>query len=347
MIQYLTDHDQNITDEQRVDVLIVLPFINDIWLLVDQLGEKIKAEYWRKVNIRFFEDLSSDAINYVIDNLLKYNRPYTAIDVISFDSSFNNTERIMKTLEKGLQLYPTSEFNGLSLQKMSYEILDLFEKLYQALDVDTERLARLEWHYMPIFRFNTVPKVLVEELKKNPQFYVKLICCVFKGENEEHTESTQEELNRAQLAYELMEMFKSLPGFKSSGEVDKEYFTDWMLKALNGCRVMKRGNVGEYEIGKLLSYSPIGTDGCWPHEIVRDFIEKYYTENIERGFCIARRNQRGVYTKTGGEEEKRLAQEYYSYAHKFRIHWPKCAAIMKNIGDDYIHQAKIEEEEQL
>ena len=89
MIQYLTDHDQNITDEQRVDVLIVLPFINDIWLLVDQLGEKIKAEYWRKVNIRFFEDLSSDAKNYVIDNLLKYNRPYTAIDVISFDSSFN------------------------------------------------------------------------------------------------------------------------------------------------------------------------------------------------------------------------------------------------------------------
>lgn len=212
--------------------------------------------------------------------------------------------------------------------------------------MDTERLARLEWYYLPIFRFNTVPKTLVEEIKKNPQFFVELICWMYKGENEEHAESTQEEINRAHLSYELMEMFKSLPGFKNSGEVDKEYFTDWMLKALNGCREMNRGIIGEQEIGKLLSYSPIGTDGAWPHEIVRDFIEKYYTGNIEKGFCIGRYNQRGAYTRTGGKEERKLAQDYYSYADRFRIRWPKCAAIMRSIGDDYIYQAKREEEEE-
>lgn len=150
--QCLIDNNHNFTDEQKVDILIVLPFVNDVWILVDQLGEKIKAGYWSRVSIGNLRDLSSDAKNYVIDNLLQYNRPYTAINVISYDSSFKNTERIMQVLEKGLQLYPTSEFNGLSLQNMSHEILRLFEKLYQALDVDTERLARL----------NAVPKTLVE-----------------------------------------------------------------------------------------------------------------------------------------------------------------------------------------
>lgn len=340
------DNNYNFTNEQKVDILTKLPFINDVWKLAEKLGEEIKTGYWSSVNIWPLGNIPLGDKNYIIENLIQHNRPYTAIKLISFDSSYENSEKILQVLEKGLQLFPTSEFNGLALHNVSHEILRLFKKLYQALDIDTEKLLRLEWHYLPILRFSAVPKTLIEELKKNPLFFVELICWIYKGENEEHIEFTQEEENRAYLSYELRGMFKSLPGFKDNGEIDKEYFTAWMLKALNGCREINRGIIGEQEIGKQFLHSPIGTDGDWPHEIIRDFIEKYYTENIEIGFCIGRYNQRGVFTRTGGKEERRLAKSYYSYADRFRIHWPKCAAIMKKIDDNYLYQARKEEEEE-
>jgi len=41
--------------------------------------------------------------------------------------------------------------------------------------------------------------------------------------------------------------------------------------------------IGDRCIGKLLSHSPTGNDGVWPHETVRDILERYESRGIEVG----------------------------------------------------------------
>ena len=60
-------------------------------------------------------------------------------------------------------------------------------------------------------------------------------------------------------------------------------------------------------LGKALASSPVGADGAWPHESVRDVLERYNSKALADGFVVGKCNLRGVTSRSlgdGGEQEQ-------------------------------------------
>ncbi len=80
-------------------------------------------------------------------------------------------------------------------------------------------------------------------------------------------------------------------------------------------------------IGKLLSHAPVGDDGVWPCEPVRDVLEEIESEPMARGAQTGVYNSRGVHWRgEGGDQERELAEKYRNWAQGLQISHPFVAS---------------------
>jgi hypothetical protein len=101
-------------------------------------------------------------------------------------------------------------------------------------------------------------------------------------------------------------------------------------------------------IGEVLSGSPPGPDGAWPHPAVRDLIEKLSNADVERGIEIGRYSSRGAVTRgpyEGGRQEREIAERYERYAQTVGDRWPRTAAMLRRIATTYLADAAEEDRE--
>lgn len=75
--------------------------------------------------------------------------------------------------------------------------------------------------------------------------------------------------NMAQRGYKLLEGLKRLPGHNDLGELETYQLAKQVKTVRDSCTELARGAIGDICIGKLLSSAPVGNDGVWPCEPVR------------------------------------------------------------------------------
>lgn len=102
-----------------------------------------------------------------------------------------------------------------------------------------------------------------------------------------------------------------------------------------------------YCFGRVLSYAPIGDDGIFPHEMVRDYFEHTHCEKLIEGFISGKQPQRGVHTVTGGMEEKETSFKYREDASKLHISYPHTAAILEKLAKCYWQESLYEQKREL
>lgn len=102
-----------------------------------------------------------------------------------------------------------------------------------------------------------------------------------------------------------------------------------------------------YCFGRVLSYAPLGDDGIFPHEVVRDYFEHTHSEKLIKGFIYGKQSQRGVHTATGGMEEKEISIKYHEEASKLRISYPHTAAILEKLAECYWQESLYEQKREL
>ena len=101
-------------------------------------------------------------------------------------------------------------------------------------------------------------------------------------------------------------------------------------------------------IGKALASSPAGTDGIWPHESVREVIERYSSKTLEDGFVVGKRNLRGVTSRSpgdGGEQERQLAAQYGTWQRALAVSNPRTSALLGRLAEGYRSDANSEDVE--
>lgn len=212
---------------------------------------------------------------------------------------------------------------------------------------DETRVARIEWAFAPILHHDRPLTVLHRELSRNPSFFVELLSFAYRRQNEEAGESTKEEQARGNTAYHVLNSWKSLPGF-AGGVVDAASLAEWIDKVLALSAEAGRPRIGAQHVGQVLSHAPVGSDGAWPHEAVRDIIEKLANPDVEAGFHMGRFNSRGVTTRAltdGGRPERELADQYASWVRQIRDRWPRTAAAVASLEDSYRTMARREDDE--
>jgi hypothetical protein len=325
--------------EQQAEFLTCLPADARTWGLVSSLGPDTERSYWQRINPLVISEADAEQ---AVRCFLEYGRPAAAVSVLAHCEKVS-ASLVADTLEALVESPPEPE------EMDSLVIVELIHRLQGSPDVERSRLARLEWAFLPLFGpHGFQPRVLHEELARSPELFVEAIRFVFLAEGEEPVELSEQDVARARWARELLESWRTIPGDRGDGSVDGEALRAWVERARALLQASGHGRVGDYMIGQLLSGSPPGPDGAWPHPAVRDLIEQISSADLEQGIEHGRYNSRGVVTKSlyeGGHQERQIAEDYERDAQTVADRWPRTAAMLRRMAALYREEAAREDRE--
>ena len=129
--------------------------------------------------------------------------------------------------------------------------------------------------------------------------------------------------------------------------IDSVVLEEWIKGARSLAQAAGRIEVADSKIGKMLSASPIGVDGNWPTEAVRDAIDLFRSRPMTEGFWIGKRNRRGVTSRgprDGGELERQEAAKYRKWAKAISFDHPHTAKALDMLAESYEHEAQRHDE---
>jgi hypothetical protein len=321
-----------------------LPFKKAAFDFLETLPEGVRHHYWQNIEAYYLQKEEQECANWVIEQLLAHNRPFAAINAAALHITARKTGLNGNLLARILEHAATDPADHeMTSINYSRNITDVLKALQCNADIDETRLARIEWVYVPIFRYNDIrPAALFKEIAKNPCFFVHLICLAFKADppiEGEFTDISPESRKiRADNARHLLKLIDQLPGQIDTQSVDAAQLKEWIERVREECVKQNRSGIGDYCIGELLSHSPTGNDGVWPHEVVRDVLEWCESRDIEAGIEDGLYNQRGVtirYMDEGGTQERELAAKYQQQVDEIKYTWPRTSAMLGRMAESY------------
>ena len=335
--------DSRLSDAQKAQVLAGMPNDRQTWQLAESNPE-VAREYWRHM-LPYAAREGAD-VEYVARRLLEHGRSFSAAELLfarlEEDPSLD-PGLVVDVLEAGLR--EGGEDAGGSIE---YEIGKLLDYLVAVESVDDARLTRLEFGYAAFLRFVRPPTSFHRALAGDPEVFVWLVTLIYGRAGQESGEPTELERNRAELAFQVMDSWSTLPALSADGTVNATGLCAWVDGALAGTSAKGLGDLGAELVGEVLSRSPTGADGIWPHEAVREQIERLRDDRVARGFRHGVYNGRGIVTKNpfeGGKQEHELAGRYGAWAGAIGDRWPAVGAVLRQIGEDYRGDAAREDGE--
>ena len=249
------------------------------------------------------------------------------------------------TLEKLL----ASELEDAELRGFSrHDFEAAFEVIEPHADtVGWERIARLQWAFLPALGFDPKAQILQRLLSTDPIFFVDVVSKVYRAKSDEDNDNdSPERAHMATNGYRLLSSWSLLPGLRDDDQIDGEVLRAWIAMARTKLIKAGRLDVGEMHIGHILASSPSDPDGRWPAATVRDLFEELQSQRIEEGFTTQTLNNRGITTRSldaGGTLERDLVSKYRSEAAQFIDEWPRTAAILRRLAMSYEQDARREE----
>lgn len=227
-----------------------------------------------------------------------------------------------------------------------YDFTTLFEFLESHRDlVGLQEVARLEWAYLPALGFEPSAPTLHEALAQDPSLFVGTLEIVYRPDEptDEPHDLDEREQQIAQNGYQLLDSWHHPPGKNADGSFDGAALREWVDAALAGADAVDRRLSAERQIGRMLRYTPPEEDGGWPNEPVRDLLEALDSDRIDDALAMEVYNSRGVTSRNptdGGEQERALAETYRAHIADFADCWPRSAALMRGLAEDYEADAR-------
>lgn len=315
------------------DVYLAAPVHPDTWERLAREAQEVQEVYWRSVSVLpAMMRIDTDGFALAVDQLIAAGR---AADVVWPAAMREDvpTPAIVKILER-------------APQGDSYCIARLLGKLDASADVTDETIAHLEIPYADALSHDRPNLKIHQEVLKSPMLFADLIAWRFKRSDRQ----TEEEIDdatreyRAAIAYKVISDLHGVPGMMDGGGIDFEALEAWVSEVRRLCKANGRDVIGDQQIGQALANAPIGADGVWPCEPVRDLLDKIASpRHIGIGFTIGKRNLRSVTMRglfEGGAQETSLAEEYRKNAQLIEARWPTTAKLLRDIADSYDSEAQ-------
>jgi hypothetical protein len=338
------------SNKALAQIFVPLYQSKELWDFVASTNEEIKKEYWLTIQPHFYH-ISSEEKVLGINYLIEYKRFFTAIEICSHFSEVIPSEIIVILLRKS-----ATEEASEGIRYRGYEIGRLFEALDSRKDVDHATLIQLEWLFLPIldsYNANRSPKILHEELAKNPIFFVEILKWVFISKDKDLLEKERNELseetiqNRARQGYQLLHSWKRVPGMNEDGTINEVFLTRWIESVRTLAEEVGRLEVADMQIGQVLAQYP-EKDLNWPPDEICNIIESINTDSIKRNFSAAIFNKRGTTSRgvfEGGEQERVLAKHFKELSDRHKKKHPNVALILDGLAKGYEADARREDED--
>lgn len=317
--------------------LAYLPFTPETWARASRLLDDNAAPYWTRTTA--IGSGTKEDLTPAVERLLEVGRPREAVDCVwrmVEDGRDVDAGIAVASLEAVL----SSSHRG---TMDDYAICTIMGALQERDDVAPEVVARIEWLFLPLLkdRCNARPVALERRLAEDAAFLVDMIQKIYRGKrNASRTSEPSEERKRiAENAYRLLSQWKRPPGLQQDGSFDAAHFANWLDKVR--CLSSESGhlNAALIHVGEVLIHFRLDQDGLWLPGCVSEALDAPENEMMREGFRTALLNSRGVYRHTGGEEERRLAEDYEQRARDLEK-YPRLAAELLKLADFYRREAE-------
>lgn len=175
--------------------------------------------------------------------------------------------------------------------------------------------------------------------KRSANLFAEIISLTYKKDDGSYDESIDTEKKR--VFFSMERDIKFCPG-EENGFINKDVLDRWVSE-FKSCLDYQQQKSRFYDkLGKLFACSPIGSDGIFPHEAIRDKIEEIGNEELMNSFACAIIYGRGVHNVTGGKDEYKLGEKYAEISRKLSVRYPKTAKIFSIISRSFFNESKHE-----
>ena len=334
----------NWNNEQKILLLLALPFSQSTWGLLDAQQDKdLTKGYWDRVdNFRRTDDKYSEA---AVRNLLKAKRPlatieYIASTIIMGDNSIKqqiNPELCLKALM--VSLNTTENISGTN--NLRYEIGRVFKYLYDSIDYTQTGLWEAEWAHLKLFGKHGIgqPRALIYRIANDADFF----CDLIKNYKSDPHGTKHQELDEA-IRYRLFKVlsllfndFTIMPGIDQYGTFREDNFTAWIHKVEERCKASGHLDVAQSVIGRYLINSPEDKSGLWINKTVAKTLDRNDSVSMRSGYNMGIRNARGMHAvDETGEAEASLRDKWQNRADEIEpLGFINLAASLRELAETY------------
>lgn len=294
-------------------------------------------------NRTFYGDESFDVLPTIIKKCIEFGAFNNLLRILDSTKDTLPAPKLLEFVEEFPMMLKKNNGNVTSID--SYLIEKILKHAKTLIDDDIEKYEKISGVELWFYKSINWDKMLCTQhlFKTNPSYFAELLKIIFKTDDGDGKTLTKKEQAMVSYWYDFYMHATFCPG-EINGKIDKEILCKWVSHFKELLNLQKQTSLFKSEIGRLFAFSPVGEDGCYPHEHVRELIETYYDDELSSSYSIAEFNKRGVYTFDAGEGEKRLAELSKENANKIRIKFPKTATLYDIISRNYFKQAKMERE---
>ncbi len=323
-------------------LLVTAPCDRKTWDFVEILETAVRTIYWDTVNPGFMpNDASADRL-HLVDRLLEAKRHRTAFQVLEHHFKEVDATLLAHMLD---EIRKGSEPNGPTAQH--WNIGDAFAHLHNSGQIARRDLATLEFAYFSALEHTEHgARNLYAELLSDSQFFMELICLVYKPRTGEPEPADASLKPAAELAWRVLHEGRGLPGTSPDGTLDVEAFARWVKATRDLAEVRDRAECVDSVIGQWFSNCPSDDDGTWPCAAVLNLLDENGAENLRDGFSTGIANNRGITSRAyddGGLQERTLSQKYRDLGKPFHATHPNVAAMFEQIAQSYDRHAFYED----
>ena len=310
----------------------------ETWQHLAAEDEAVQEVYWNTVPALQLSRENPDDLAFAVVRLMQARRSLDLVDFLSVVDVSN--ELVEQVLEQTPVDYAKEVAAGRQRRIDGYDIGSLFENLDQSNDISNERIAQLEIPYIHIMDEWQRQPALHREILRQPSLFADFISWVFKRSDGSMDDDVDEETrhNRVETAFTVLWSLRGLPGQDDAGVVHADALGVWVNEARRLCQERDRGDIGEEQIGQILANAPVGADGAWPCEPVRELLDSVGSQHVGEGFTTGKFNLRGVTSRgmfDGGEQERSLAEGYRADAARIASLWPFTAQLLRKLAERY------------
>lgn len=327
--------------EQKLDLLTFLPFEPETWRRAEGLlGDQV-ARYWSNASVNPW-GLDVEPLIEAAKWLVSCGRAHAAIDcfyLLSHKKAKFPVEFAIRALTDSLTA--TSEVNRLD----QHHIQEIISWLQELMPADSDELFQVEWAYLPLLdpRFGgNGPKTIERRLATNPSLFCETIAAIFRPENKEgvQLETTESQKAIAHNAYRLLSEWRRLPGLADDGYFNGDEFAHWLSEVKRISTETGHLKIAMSQFGQILPNAPVDPDGLWINKSIAEALNAKDGTELRDGFRTGLFNLRGVFSPSGGEEERKISAGYRVKADALvQYGFHRLADLIRGLADDYLRQA--------
>ncbi len=320
---------------------------SETWQRLGHEPQNVQEAYWTLFPVFQLHRANAHDLAFGVQRLMEVHRTLDIVRLLAYsgiDIADDLVAAVLEQLPFDLARHgPTALY-----PQFGDDLACLFAQLDRSDHIPNDAVARLELPLVPVLvqdRQDRPNLSIHREVFRNPAVFADLVSFAF-GRADAQIDSVGEEQvsrDRAKIAFDILWKIRGFPGLNEEGTVNTASLETWVNEARRLCQERGRAEIGEEEIGKILSNAPAGADGVWPCEPVRDLLDKLGSQHVGTGFATGKLNLRGVTRRAvfeGGDQERVLAEKFHAYAERITATWPFTAQLLRKIATEYKSDAQ-------